>query len=145
VCVVKEGKWCKWRGGAMIEFALVLPIFIVLVFGIIEFSILFYNKAVITNASREGARYGIIERVPTYATTAQIIAYTKERCEDHLITFGTPGEEPVVTATPSANPPDTGDLLTVEVSYLYTYLVLSSLLNINQTVNLTATTVMAYE
>ena len=143
--MARERKWCNWRGGAMIEFALVLPVFIILVFGIIEFSILFYNKAVITNASREGARYGIIERVPTYATSSQIIAYTKERCEDQLITFGASAAEPVVTATPSANPPDTGDLLTVEVSYLYTYLVMSSLLNINQTVNLSATTVMAYE
>jgi hypothetical protein len=48
------------KGAALIEFALVLPILLVLVFGIIEFGFLLYNKAVITNASREGAREGIL-------------------------------------------------------------------------------------
>lgn len=46
----------KERGAAVVEFALVLPLLLLIVFGIIEFSILFYDKAVITNASREVAR-----------------------------------------------------------------------------------------
>ncbi|MFV9692161.1 MAG: TadE/TadG family type IV pilus assembly protein, partial [Desulfobacteria bacterium] len=44
------------RGVAAVEFAICLPILIVLVFGSIEFGLMFYNKQVITNASREGVR-----------------------------------------------------------------------------------------
>lgn len=47
------------KGAAAVEFAIVLPLFVIIVFGIIEFSLLFYAKAVITNASREGARLAV--------------------------------------------------------------------------------------
>jgi len=41
------------KGASAVEFAIILPILILILFGIIEFSILFYDKAVITNASRD--------------------------------------------------------------------------------------------
>jgi len=44
------------RGAAMIEFALVLPILVMLVFGIIEFGRAYNAKITLTAASREGAR-----------------------------------------------------------------------------------------
>ena len=47
------------KGVAAVEFAIVLPFLVLLVFGTIEFGLMFYNKQVITNASREGARAGI--------------------------------------------------------------------------------------
>ncbi len=50
------------NGASAVEFALVLPLLLVLVFGIIEFSIFLYDKAVITNASREGAQAGDVAR-----------------------------------------------------------------------------------
>ena len=46
-------------GSALVEFAIVLPLLLILVFGVIEFGVMFYDKAVITNASREGVRAGI--------------------------------------------------------------------------------------
>jgi Flp pilus assembly protein TadG len=48
------------RGAAVVEFAFVLPLLLVILFGIIEFSFLLYDKAMLTNASREGARVGIV-------------------------------------------------------------------------------------
>ena len=55
---MKKKKFFKCqRGAAAVEFAIVLPLLLVFVFGIIEFGFLLYDKAVITNASREGARY----------------------------------------------------------------------------------------
>ena len=45
-------------GVAAVEFALILPVLLVLVFGIINYGILLYDQAVITNAAREGARWG---------------------------------------------------------------------------------------
>ena len=52
--------WKKEEGQAMVEFALVLPLLLVLLFGIIDFGWLFYNKIAINNASREGARYAVV-------------------------------------------------------------------------------------
>jgi Flp pilus assembly protein TadG len=46
----------------MVEFAIIATLLFVLVFGFIDFSILLYDQAVITNASREGARAGIVQR-----------------------------------------------------------------------------------
>ncbi|HEX8550696.1 MAG TPA: TadE/TadG family type IV pilus assembly protein [Abditibacteriaceae bacterium] len=44
------------RGATLLEFALVLPILLLLLLGIIEFGWLMRNNAVIANAAREGAR-----------------------------------------------------------------------------------------
>ena len=49
----------RQRGAAAVELAIILPFLVVLVFGMIEFGIMFYDKSVLTNASREGARAGI--------------------------------------------------------------------------------------
>ncbi len=50
----------KQKGAQAIEFALVLPFFILILFAVLDFGILVYNKAIITNASREGARSGVV-------------------------------------------------------------------------------------
>lgn len=50
------------RGATIFEFALILPLFITLVFGIIEFGHAFYIYHTAISASREGARYGIVYR-----------------------------------------------------------------------------------
>ena len=56
-------RWTKLRqceGAAMVEFAIGSTVLLLLVLGIIEFGFLWYQKQVITNASREGARYGVV-------------------------------------------------------------------------------------
>lgn len=45
------------RGQSLIEFALVLPMLLVLILGAMDFGRMFYTKIVITNAAREGANY----------------------------------------------------------------------------------------
>ena len=47
-------------GGSLIDFAITTPLLFIIAFGIMEFGILLYDKAVITNASREAARAGIV-------------------------------------------------------------------------------------
>jgi Flp pilus assembly protein TadG len=53
----------RWRrreeGSVSVEFAILVPLFLLLVFGIIDFGHAFYMKHLITNACREGARYGV--------------------------------------------------------------------------------------
>ena len=59
------------KGSATVEFGLILPMLLLILFGTLELGLALYNKSVITHASREGARWGIVLRVPS-ATTDEI-------------------------------------------------------------------------
>lgn len=113
--------WKRQEGQSLVEFALILPVFLILLFGVVEFGLLLYNQHVITNASREGARYGIVVRAPR-RTVEEITAVVDAYCGDHMVTFGTGTPTTVVTSTGQAF----GDDLTVEVTFHYDFLVLPS-------------------
>ena len=147
------------RGAALVEFAIIFPLLMVLVFGIIEFGILLYDKAMITNASREGARYGILfapqaERCDVNNLSAGRIDDIKERvnkyAEDHLISFG-PGTTMTITSElVGADVCGSGARLKVTVVYPFHYLIFSNLIsliggNIAEQLDLTAITVMRME
>lgn len=116
------------KGAALIEFTVIFPLLIIVLFGIIEFGFIIYNKAMITNASREGARYGIVMANPRI-TADQIRTVVKNYCSNHLITF-TGGTTLVDNLLPDGNidvvgaegafPAD----LTVTVTYNYGFLVI---------------------
>ena len=74
-----RARWSDESGAELIEFALSLPILLLLGLGIMDFGLLFRRYEVITNAAREGARVGILPgyaaadvgvRVNQYVTTA---------------------------------------------------------------------------
>jgi Flp pilus assembly protein TadG len=50
------------RGQTMTEFALILPILLVLVFGIVQFGIIFNNYVTLTDAARTASRKGAVSR-----------------------------------------------------------------------------------
>lgn len=52
------------HGTAAVEFALLLPLLVLLLFGIVEFGLALYRQQVLATASREGARAGIRQTVP---------------------------------------------------------------------------------
>ena len=45
------------RGAAAVEFALILPVFLLLIAGAIDLTRMMYTQVVVTNAAREGARW----------------------------------------------------------------------------------------
>lgn len=49
------------RGQAMVEFALILPIFVLLLMGILEFGLFFNSYINVTFASKEGARVAALD------------------------------------------------------------------------------------
>ena len=58
---VDRGKGCLGaRGAAAVEFAIVLPLLLLILFGIIEFSLLMYDRIQIATATRELARYASV-------------------------------------------------------------------------------------
>ena len=58
------------RGAALVEFALILPILVMFVFGIIEFGRLYSARIQLTSAVREGARAAALGADPVAATNA---------------------------------------------------------------------------
>jgi Flp pilus assembly protein TadG len=129
-------------GASAVEFAIVLPLLLLIVFGTIEFGILLFNKQVITNASREGARAGIVAGTPR-KTDAEITTVVNQYNSNHLITFGTP-EAPDITISRTGTV--FGDDLTVIVEYHYDFLVLPNFAtNLIGGTDIVASTVMKYE
>lgn len=131
------------RGVAAVEFALILIPLVLLIFGIIEFSVILYDKAMLTNASREGARAGIVYAYPNRIGNAEIINTVNNYCSAHMISLG--GSSSVnTTITRGGN--ESGDPLTVSVSYTYTYLVLPNFIAaLTSGINLQTQTVMRLE
>ena len=125
------------RGVAAVEFAICLPILIVLVFGSIEFGLMFYNKQVVTNASREGVRSGIV----TETETADIIQIVENYCDDNLINLNGPNELQAGSITVSG--PDGDNDLTVRVDYDYNFL-FAGILGFDQ-ITLSGQTIMRME
>lgn len=61
------------RGASLVEFALVLPLFLVLVGGMVDFGRAFFTEVMLTNAAREGARSAMYSATAAN-TTARAIA-----------------------------------------------------------------------
>jgi len=72
------------RGAAAVELALLFPFLMAILFGILEWSFVVYNKGIVANAAREGARAGIVLSSPRL-TQAQIEAKAQSYCNGKLI------------------------------------------------------------
>ena len=130
------------RGATAVEFAIVFPLLILLLFGIIEFSVILYDKAMITNASREGARAGIVSQL-VRVSDSQIQSVVDNYCRLYLISFRS-GAAPVTTVARTGS--TFGSELSVTVTYTYSFLALPQFVTgLVGPMNLTARTVMRME
>lgn len=68
------GKELRDRGAAAVEFALVLPVLVLLTFGIIAFGHAFHIQTVLDNAARDAVRIVALRDGPTFAADARAIA-----------------------------------------------------------------------
>ena len=64
----------RHRGQALVEFAIVLPVFFLLVAGMFDFGLGIYSDLTLVNAAREGARLGVIDPGNTSAIEAHVRA-----------------------------------------------------------------------
>lgn len=64
----------RHRGQGMVEFALIIPIFLAITLGTVELGWLLFANHSLTNATREGARYAMVhgERSGDIATVASV-------------------------------------------------------------------------
>ena len=132
------------RGASAVEFSLMLLWLVPLMFGIVETSIALYDKAVITNASREAARAGVVMSKDRMLDE-EIRQVALNYCANYLTSFSGTNVIPTVAVQRPATPAS-GDLLTVTITYPYTAIVLGRLYESwKGPIQLSATTVMAYE
>jgi Flp pilus assembly protein TadG len=126
-----------------LEFIVLLPFLIMVLVGIIDGSLILYDKAALTNAARAGARAGTVLKVPPL-TTSQIASIAIASAQGSLVTGGTP-PSPTVTVT-QPNGTISGSPLQVALSYTYHGLLLGSAFSaLTGPIVLSATAVMNYE
>ncbi len=63
------------EGAAVVEFAIVAPVFIMLIFGMIEYGRMVMVQQLMTNAVREGARRAVLEGATTPAVNTVVKDY----------------------------------------------------------------------
>jgi len=133
---------CDQKGVAAVEFALILLPLVLLIFGAIEFTTALYVKAVITNASREGVRAGIVYDDPR-RSNSDILDAVNRYCSDNMISLG--GASDISTQISRAGDA-AGDPLTVRVTYTYNFLVLPNFItSLAPGITMEAETVMRME
>lgn len=94
------------KGQSLVEFALVVPLVLMILMAIIEFGFMFNAYITISNASREGARLGTLGN-DNFAIEARVIT-------------ASPSLDPSkidVTITPNSR--SRGDMIRVQVNYDY--------------------------
>ena len=113
------------RGQTTVEFVLVVPLLLVLFFLIFEFGRVFGSWLLITNAAREGSRYGVTQTFDTSADSnimlvasirAQFLSVQKVACQNSQ---GQPpaGSTSCIYISRSTESSTGNDMLNVLVTY----------------------------
>lgn len=63
------------RGSELVELAIVLPIFIILIMGIIDFGFMFQRYEILVNAAREGARLAVVKTHSNTGVQTRVAGY----------------------------------------------------------------------
>jgi Flp pilus assembly protein TadG len=122
------------RGQAVIEFAMVLPLLLLVVFGITEFSRAWMTVNILTQASREGARLAVV----TAPDVALVTARVNEVCNAAGVT--TTG---ITVVPPSPSDPERRVTVTVQADF---QVIPGNILGtFSGTIPLSATAVMRHE
>jgi len=125
------------RGQAVVEFALILPLFVLLVFAICEFGRVWMNQHVLTTASRAGARVGILP-----SSTAGDVQTT---VDNHLSAAGLDPNSASVVMSNIGTGASSGDITSVSVSYDVGILTGSLIPALQGTFTLNSATTMRHE
>ena len=107
------------KGQSLVEFALILPLLLILLAGVIDVARLYYVYVVLTDAASEGVAYAAINPPsdpgdPTDPDTSEIRSRTLSAC-----TGVGDGVESVAIDCPTCPDVASGDAITVTVSYRY--------------------------
>lgn len=140
------GRRLNQTGAAeIVQFAILAPIALVLMIGIVELSVAFLNQAIITNASRVGAREAVRAIAPAggWAQLGTRVATSVEGASAGLLRWGNSPATPTVVLEP-ANPMDAGEgsEIAITVTYQHDLLFLPNVMGGIGTIDLEARTRM---
>lgn len=102
------------KGVAAVEFALILPIFLTLLFSTMDYGWMFFQQLAITSAAREGARVGALAASGTSNST--IASSCRTAVNDYLAANGIPTSDATTTTTVTTGSGSTPGTVTVAVS-----------------------------
>jgi len=131
------------KGAELVEFALVLPLLLLIMFGIMDFGLLFQRYEVVTNAAREGARIAVL---PAYGP-----GDVDARVKQYLVAAGLKSTPTITPINQAMNVGGACVTLTgVTVGYPHQYLFIGNIIGFFggsgfSTQTLTATATMRYE
>ncbi len=126
-------------GAAAVELGLILPVFVLLMLGGMDLGHMFYMQHVITNASREGARYAANYTIAGNPPSSSAIStYVKTTLNYDSFNFS----NFTVSMSPSGGSPN---ILTVTVHADKNWWILNTLPGFTNPKQLTATTAMQFE
>lgn len=130
-----RNKWRKRHGQSMVEAAIVLPIFLLVLLGILDFGWILSNQLMVNNGSRDGARLAIVK-----SDDPNMITLVTDRVHTN------PGLQSLsdVTVTVTKDPTGTDIRVTV-VKKVQVLTPLAGVFAQGQVLDLTATTVMRIE
>jgi Flp pilus assembly protein TadG len=124
----------------MIEAVIVLPVVLMLIFAVAEFSIVFSRWQSLTNAAREGARTSIVYR--TDCDPALVDPIVRQVVKDYALSAGITLVDADIAVVGACVDPNSS----VTVDSDYQYLVLSNLApGLASTITITGTSVMRNE
>ena len=112
------------RGMAMVEFVIILPVLVLLVFSIVELSVAFGRWLTIGNAAREGVRTAIVYR-PT-CQGAQVAADARQTVKDYAASAGMTLLDSDIQLTGDLCGPR-GTTIEVRATYMHQFQALSNL------------------
>lgn len=137
-----RGRQRRTLGSAMVEFTIILPVLLLLVFLILEFGILFGRWLTISNAAREGARVAVVFRSGSCdANTVETEARTA--AENYAMSMGV---TPVNVTVTGQCVTTFGSLTTVTVTNDYSFFVIDAMLGgLAPSLTLTGTSTMRNE
>ena len=129
-------------GMAMVEFVIILPILLMLVFAIIEFGVLFGRWQTLSNAAREGARTAVVFRSGCNVTSVE--AEVRQRVKDYAAPLGIVLTDADIDVTGVCGDSTTSS--TVSVTLPYTFKVLPGFAaSVSPTIDLVGNSVMRNE
>jgi Flp pilus assembly protein TadG len=110
----------RGRGQSLVEFAVVLPVFLLLLAGICDFGLGLYSQMTIINAAREGARLGVVEPGNVAAIQNRVQGMAAGLDASRL-TISTTCLRPLGSGFVACSSPQwqSGDSVKVKVDYVY--------------------------
>jgi Flp pilus assembly protein TadG len=96
----RSGRWSDERGAELLEFALIGPIFLMMLLGLFQGGLVVWQHNMVSRLAQEGARWASVRGSgsATPATGAQVQAYVQNRAPGMNVTVTTTSVNPATKA-----------------------------------------------